>query len=124
MDIATLLPHEEVEPGHVDEIRIALGRTGHLRQPIIVDRVSLVVIDGHHRLAALKALQAKRAPVHLIDYADAAVTVEAWRSGEKAPTKEEVIAQARAGRLFPLKSTRHPAIYGMTEVDVRIEELL
>jgi hypothetical protein len=123
IDVAALKPHEEVDAARVRDLAERLGAQGVVEQPIVADARTLVVIDGHHRLAALKALGAKRAPVHLVDYLSEAITVETWRPGEKPPSKSEVVARALSGALFPIKSTRHPSVYGLRDVRTPLDAL-
>ena len=48
---------------------------GEISRPIIVDKRSFMVLDGHHRLAALKRLGAIRVPAYLVDYQNPGVRV-------------------------------------------------
>jgi hypothetical protein len=49
-----------------------------LHHPMIVDRKTLVVLDGMHRVAALKGLGYKLAPVCLVDYQNPKIELSAW----------------------------------------------
>ncbi|MDE1822690.1 MAG: ParB N-terminal domain-containing protein [Euryarchaeota archaeon] len=101
--------HEEIEE---EVLRYVLGefrKDGGVREPILVSRGDHVVLNGHHRLAALRQLHAKRVPAWVVDYQSDIVTVERW-PGSTYPgpvTKDEVVAHAREGHLFPPKTTRH-----------------
>ena len=90
---------------------------------IVADERTGTVIDGHHRLEALRRLGAAMAPAFLVDYSDPGITVHTWREGEKAPSKEEVVARAAAGNLFPPKSTRHDFVRVLDPVDVPLARL-
>jgi hypothetical protein len=101
-----LKPHERIDeadlPGLVAEIRAR----GLLRHPIWVARGSRVILNGHHRVAALRRLGAARAPAWLIDYHSRSVRVDRWSPGPSI-SKEEVERRALEGRLFPPKTTKH-----------------
>ncbi|MCA1812516.1 MAG: ParB N-terminal domain-containing protein [Halobacteriales archaeon] len=119
-----LLAHEEVVPPKVDELLAVLRQEGAIRLAIVADERTLVVLDGHHRLTALRRLGAKRIPVLLVDYDSPDIRVGTWRPGEEPPTKDEVVAHARAGKLFPPKSTRHFFPWKLQEEPVPLAELM
>jgi hypothetical protein len=119
-----LLAHEEVVPHKVAELVEVLRRDGVVRLAIVADEASLVVLDGHHRLTALRRLGARRVPVLLVDYRDPDIRVGTWRAGEHPPGKDEVVAQARAGKLFPPKTTRHFFPWKLQEQPVRLADLM
>ncbi|MCD6154561.1 MAG: ParB N-terminal domain-containing protein [Candidatus Verstraetearchaeota archaeon] len=80
----TILPvndlyiHEETIPSSLRLLIADLSRVGHLKDPVIVDENSNVVLDGMHRVAAVKALNLNFIPVCLVDYNDPRVKVHAW----------------------------------------------
>jgi hypothetical protein len=119
-----LLAHEEVVAPKVEELVALLRRDGVVRLAIVADERSLVVLDGHHRLTALRRLGARRIPVLLVDYLDPDIRVGTWRAGEHPPSKDEVVAQARAGKLYPPKTTRHFFPWKLQEQPVRLADLL
>ena len=64
----TLQPHEHTIPSRVAEVLASIAGSGLVYKPIIVDADTYTVIDGHHRLQALRLLGARHAPVVLVDY--------------------------------------------------------
>jgi L-serine kinase (ADP) len=104
--IGKLLAHEEVDEESVAELIAELGRTQVFADPIWVARDSLVILNGHHRVEALRRLHAARVPAWLLDYETDLVSLEPWRPGLPI-TKTEVVRRAQDGRLFPPKTTRH-----------------
>lgn len=56
LDIGALKAHEGVIPGRVRRIKSDLKRSGEIRMPLWVEKDHFVVLNGHHRLAALKEL--------------------------------------------------------------------
>ncbi|MGQ0537271.1 MAG: ParB N-terminal domain-containing protein, partial [Methanobacteriota archaeon] len=105
--VRELHPHEEVEPGRADALAKVLARQGRVDQPIVVDRATLVILDGHHRYEAVRALGLRLVPAYLVDYQDPRITVRSWRANRMPPSRAEVVAQALAGRRYPPKTTRH-----------------
>jgi hypothetical protein len=55
-----------------------LAGEGVQRDPIVVDSASSVVLDGMHRLAALRVLGAELAVCALVDYRSDAVSIGRW----------------------------------------------
>jgi L-serine kinase (ADP) len=76
--IEELRPHEETVQEDLNSIIRALERDPLLRHPIIADSASGAVLDGTHRLAALKCLGCRTIPVALIDYRNPLVAIERW----------------------------------------------
>ena len=83
-----------------------------------------VILDGHHRFAALKDLGCRRVPVYLVDYEDDGVTLTTWPGAIVASvTKEEVVDRGVRGDLFPPKTTRHLLSKGLEDVRVLLDDL-
>ncbi len=112
MRIEHLLPHERVGKRRVAELKNEIRRDGVLKRPIAVhmlggaNKGKYMIIDGHHRVEALKSLGLTRAPASVVDYFDSRITVRSWRSG-KVWDKRSVIRIATIGRLLEPKTTRH-----------------
>ncbi len=111
---------EDKVPGLLEKIR----SDGMIAKPVVIDKRTLVILDGHHRFEALKRLGMNRIPVVAVDYFDPAIRVGTWREGEDAPTKDEVLRRALEGRLFSPKSTKHEAIHGLESVPVKLADLV
>ena len=118
-----LHPHERTVPEKVAELARALEHDGAIIRPVVVDEETLVVLDGHHRLAALRKLGCRQVPVILVDYSDPSIVVATWREGEVPPTKEAVLLRALAGDVFEPKSTRHPVLNGLGHVKCKLTDL-
>lgn len=121
--IDKLLPHEEVEEENVAELVAELERTKVFSDPIWVARDSWVILNGHHRVEALRRLKAARVPVWLLDYDTDLVSLEPWRPGLPIP-KSEVVRHAQAGHLFPPKTTRHGVRVPLEPHPTPLSELL
>ncbi|HTP53804.1 MAG TPA: ParB N-terminal domain-containing protein [Thermoplasmata archaeon] len=121
--LAELRAHEEIEeadlPRLVDEIR----SLGSLAYPIWVAEGSHVILNGHHRVAALRRLGAARAPAWLVDYHSPAVHVDRWSPGPPI-SKHEVERRARDGLLFPPKTTKHLLDLDLGERPTPLAELM
>ena len=76
--VSALRPHEETIPSHVQGIAAEMKRDGIQKDPIIVDKESLTVLDGMHRLAAFNVLGVENAVCCSVDYASPAVKLGRW----------------------------------------------
>jgi hypothetical protein len=78
VSIDSLFIHEETIPAALEQLKQELIDDGVLHHPMIVDRKTLVVLDGMHRVAALRGLGYQLAPVCLVDYQNPAIELSAW----------------------------------------------
>ncbi|HEV2119414.1 MAG TPA: ParB N-terminal domain-containing protein [Candidatus Bathyarchaeia archaeon] len=78
MKASNLKPHEETVPEDLKRLVNALEENPVLRHPIIADRRTGIVLDGTHRLAAIKQLECNFIPSALVDYGDPQIAIERW----------------------------------------------
>lgn len=110
--VGRLVPHEEHDERRALRLARHIGRVGVWTAPLVIERDSLMVMDGHHRLRAAQALRLSVLPVVLLSYEEGGVLLQAWRKGE-VWSPAAVLSRARSGSLLPYKTTRHlfqPAI--------------
>lgn len=74
----SLLIHEETIPDHVSELKESLLRDGKVKDPIVVDSGSFVVLDGMHRVAAMRESRCLRMPACMVDYLSPHIDVGVW----------------------------------------------
>jgi hypothetical protein len=87
-----LFIHEETIPDRVAELKDSLLRDGVVKDPLVVDAGSCVVLDGMHRVAALKELRCFCVPVCAVDYLNPSIKVGVWYrmlSGRSNPSQFE-----------------------------------
>ncbi len=104
--IEELREHEEIRPPYLEELKNEILSDGILKMPIAVDRKTYIILDGHHRLHALKKIGCKKIPAILVDYLSPEIEVIPWREGEKI-TKEMIIQTAMAGQRMAPKTSKH-----------------
>ena len=104
--IEELREHEEIRPDYLEELKNEIISDGILKMPIAVDKNTYIILDGHHRLHALRKMGCKKIPVILVDYQSQEVQVVTWREGENI-TKEIIIHTALTGRRMPPKTSKH-----------------
>ena len=60
-----LKEHERVIKTHLMELYIQIKKDEYIDDPIIVDKNTMIILDGHHRYNALKLLGLSCSPVCL-----------------------------------------------------------
>ena len=120
-----LKPHEKIKERNRDKLLDMTKRWKGYTKPLIVDKRTGSILDGHHRYAIAVLLELKRLPVVCVDYlADENITVETWPgSGRDELTKHEVIEMSLSGELFPPKTSRHTIADHLPPIYVSLDEL-
>ncbi len=79
IDIDMLNPHEMIIESELEFVIEDLKKNKILWYPIVIDKKSKIVLDGHHRFEALKRLGFKKIPVIELDYQDEdLIQVDTW----------------------------------------------
>ncbi|WP_335945835.1 ParB N-terminal domain-containing protein [Pseudomonas sp. G166] len=99
-----LLPTEEFIEARVQQVAHEIASHGFWLQPILVERGSWVIMDGHHRREFARRTSLKVVPCLLLDYSQ--VELESRQAGIEV-TAHEIIARGLEGRPYPPKTTRH-----------------
>jgi hypothetical protein len=73
-----LVVHEKILENYLSRLIVELKSDKCLMHPVVVDRKSLVVLDGMHRMAAARELGWRVIPVCLLDYNNSNVSVRSW----------------------------------------------
>jgi len=108
VSLSTLRCHEEINPERLEKLINQITTAGCLKHPVVVDRQSRVILDGHHRFTALKKLGYKKIPIVFVDYFKPQIKIYLRRKNLLMPLlKEIVILKAKQGKIFPCKTTRH-----------------
>jgi hypothetical protein len=123
VDLGLLRRHEDVDTLALQALTAEILRDGLLRHPIVVDSSSLVILDGHHRVSALRDLGCRVVPAYLVDYRDPGITVGPWRP-ELPVTKDDVIRAGVLGRPYPPKTSRHAIEPPLAARPVLLAELM
>ena len=96
-----LNPHEETVAEDLEKLVNALRKNPVLRHPIIADWRTGIVLDGTHRLAAIKQLNCNFIPSALVDYDDPKITIERWFRRFSGSNVQNL--ETNLGRLNPRK---------------------
>ncbi|MBJ29540.1 MAG: hypothetical protein CMB61_05755 [Euryarchaeota archaeon] len=124
VDIDSLKGHEEVITDNLIKREMKLLSKGFYK-PIIVDRSSMVILDGHHKWTAAGGLGLARVPVIMIDYlADESVLVDVWQNcGRDSITKTEVLDMGMSEDVFPPKTSRHILPFEIPSIGIPLGDL-
>ncbi|MEM0340127.1 MAG: ParB N-terminal domain-containing protein [Acidilobaceae archaeon] len=120
--IELLRPHEETEREKVLELVSLLKSSGEIRSTVLVDVKTLIVLDGHHRVEALRLLGCSLVPALLVDYDSDCVKISSWREGV-AVTKNDVRRAGLEGCLMPPKTSKHSLCFQPPSLSVSLETL-
>lgn len=122
LPLEKLRPHEHVDPEEVAKLAERLELDGVLQAPVAVDAATRVVLDGHHRLAALERLGCTLVPCHVVDYLDPTIRVTRWEDG-RPMDKTELVRRAFDGDLYPIKTSRHTTLRRLPHHPTPVERL-
>ena len=106
MNINELKEHEEVESRYLEKLKKQIMKDRILKKPIVVDRNTKIIIDGHFRFNSLKQLGYSKIPAFLIDYNSPDILVRTWRENEKI-TKKDVLFSGLNGIKLPPKTSKN-----------------
>ncbi|MBD3155276.1 MAG: hypothetical protein GF368_01315 [Candidatus Aenigmarchaeota archaeon] len=105
VEISKLKEHEEIIPERFDELKNEILSSGFLKEPIVVDKNTNIILDGHHRFNIFKSLGYSKIAVQYVDYGNPKIVVDSWNGNLQ--TKEKVIEKVVSGEKFPPKTTKH-----------------
>ncbi|MCL4389290.1 MAG: ParB N-terminal domain-containing protein [Candidatus Marsarchaeota archaeon] len=109
LPIKDLLPHEELSQQRLVDLMRRVENDKVQRRPIVVSRIGekFLIVDGHHRVGALKQLGYPNVLAMVIDfYLTDRVSVRGWSSDDQYD-KGVIIERALRGDLYPPYTTKH-----------------
>ena len=106
ISLSKLKFHEEIDREYLEKLKSEILNDGFLRKPIVIDRETKVIIDGHHRAKALIEIGAELIPAIEIDYFSNEFLVESWRNDVKIK-KKDIIKAGLENKLFPPKTSKN-----------------
>jgi ParB-like chromosome segregation protein Spo0J len=110
VEISLLKGHERMDPQRLVHLKAKIESDGMLKKPVAVDMNTNVVLDGHHRMGALKLLGCSRIPALFVDYQSPKIGVRTAENGIEFP-KQKVIEAGLKGQLLHPKSTWHYVVF-------------
>ena len=121
-----LRPHEQVIMKKVDQLENMTVRWNAYTKPLLVDKSSGTILDGHHRYEIAKRMGLLCLPCVLGDYiSDESITLIPWPgSGRNEISKADVLKAAFSGKLLPPKTSRHLLSDDLPPISVPLSRLL
>lgn len=119
--LASLKPHERTDTENFIRLAKNVIASGIIRNPLVADRRTRVILDGHHRHRILLELGLSKAPVFFVDYCDPGIRVLS-RNGIKV-SKDLVLKKALEGDVYPPKTTKHIIPARPKNINIGLEKL-
>jgi hypothetical protein len=97
LDLEDVHIHEEIVPEMLERLAESIENDKVLKHPVIVDAASHVVLDGMHRVAAMKMIGCVRIACCLVDYMDKRIKIGRWYrtvKGEAVSRCGDLLAEA------------------------------
>lgn len=89
--ISDLLPHEMTIRSEIEWLMNDLNIRKELIWPILVDKNTNLILDGHHRVFALRELGYEKIPAHILDYDEDMIKLDTWYPVINIPINELII---------------------------------
>ncbi|MEM1586626.1 MAG: ParB N-terminal domain-containing protein [Candidatus Bathyarchaeia archaeon] len=106
VNISDLKSHESTDSVRLKSLKEEIYSDGVLKRPIVIDDKTKIIIDGHHRVEALRLLGCTRIPACCVDYTCDKIGLKSNLKNIEI-TKDKVMEAALNGCLFNPKSTWH-----------------
>lgn len=124
IDLSKLKEHEKIDKNHLVKIKHLIENSGVFKEPIIVDKDNLVILDGHHRFNSCKQLGLTKIPCITVDYLYDQKIKVVTRRKEFNVNKKTVIEMGLSKKVFPAKTTKHYIPYRVKKLKIPIEKLI
>lgn len=88
IELSKLLPHEMTIRSEIEWLIKDLKMNKILIWPILVDKNTNLILDGHHRVFAMKELGYSKIPAHILNYDDEMIKLDTWYPVINIPTDD------------------------------------
>ena len=124
--LEVLRPHEGTLAKKVDELERMTHRWKAYVLPLVIDKNTGVILDGHHRHQVALRLSLMCLPCVLVDYTgDDTIELDVWPNcGRDSISKKEVIDAGLLGNLLPPKTSRHRLSDHLPPISIPLSRLL
>jgi len=124
INLSKLKEHERIDKNHLVKIKHLIEKSGVFKEPIIVDKDNLVILDGHHRFNSCKQLGLTKIPCVTVDYLNDPKIKVVTRRKEFVVNKKNVIDMGLGKKVFPAKTTKHYIPYRIKQLKIPIKKLI
>ncbi len=120
-----LKAHEEIRVRARDKLLDMTKRWGGFTKPLVVDKKTGSLLDGHHRYSVACLLNLTSVPAICVDYLfDETIIVETWPNSDyEEITKKDVVDMCLSDDLFPPKTSRHMFAYDIPPIFISLDAL-
>lgn len=120
-----LKTHEEIRVRARDKLLDMTKRWGGFTKPLVVDKKTGSLLDGHHRYSVACLLNLTSVPAICVDYLlDETIIVETWPNSDyEEITKKDVVDMCLSDDLFPPKTSRHMFAYDIPPIFISLDAL-
>ena len=124
--LEVLRPHEQTILKKVNQLERMTIRWNAYTKPLLVDRETGTILDGHHRYEIAKRMGLLCLPCVLVDYiSDDSITIITWPGSDRSEiSKADVLEAASSGELLPPKTSRHLLSDDLPPISVPLSRLL
>lgn len=122
VNLSKIKPHEEHDILHGTDLAKKISQYRYWTTPIIIDRHTRIILDGHHRFAAAKKLGFERIPAFIINYDDSDLSLSSWRD-DVFISKDDVIRAGTTGVLLTKKTSKHEFSFSLPSCRIPIVKL-
>lgn len=117
-----LRAHEQVCPQRLAVVKAMILKAGRINNPVIVDRKTKIILDGHHRVASLRQLNYRLVPAMEVDYFSNQARVYSRRKNFII-MKAIVVQTVLKNMIYPQKTTRHLIKNRIRGVNFKLNQL-
>lgn len=123
--IEWLKPHEEIKERNCEALLQMTQKWGGYTKPLIVDKSTGAILDGHHRYHVGLRLHLRDLPAICVEYlTDPRISVETWPASEyKEISKEQVVQMSLSNQMFPPKTSKHTLTFDIPPIFIPLEVL-
>lgn len=116
--IKNIKQHEQLLFKNLRKVKAQIIKTKLFKVPIIIDKKTLIVLDGHHRLNSCKQIGLNKIPCILVDYFNDSKIKVVSRRKNFIVNKKIVVERGLNNQLFPPKTTKHSIPYRVRNLKI------
>lgn len=106
LKITELKCHEQIFESRVIQLMRLISKNGKFIKPIVIEKSSGIILDGHHRVEAMKRLGYAKIPAIQVDYDKINVELR-HKNLPSEIIRQLVVLVAMSGQILPKKTTKH-----------------
>lgn len=117
-----LKPHEQISPTHLSLLAEKINQDCRWLVPIIIDKDTGIIMDGHHRYHIAFQLGFTRIPCYQMSYHSDDVKIYHWQTSQPFDYRK-ILNIVASGKVFPPKTTHHVFDKLFDKVNIEFDDL-